>query len=130
FLDVYDKITAGKGSFTETKKTSGNFENISPMDLVQVLSISNKTCLFEMFGNDYLGKIYFEKGSVVHAECQKDKGLDAFYKLMEVEEGEFNIVDIPAESIPAKTIGKSTNQLLLDAAFLIDTKRNLKNKNH
>ncbi|MGB9731744.1 P-loop NTPase [Calditerrivibrio nitroreducens] len=130
FLDVYDKITAGKGSLTETKKTSGNFENISPMDLVQVLSFSNKTCLFEMFGNDYLGKIYFEKGSVVHAECQKDKGLDAFYKLMEVEEGDFNIVDIPAESIPAKTIGKSTNQLLLDAAFLIDTKRNLKNKNH
>ena len=82
-----------------------------------------------MFGNDNLGKIYFEKGSVVHAECQNSKGIEAFYKLMEIEEGEFNIVDIPAESIPTKTIAKATNQLLLDAAFLIDTKRNTKNKN-
>lgn len=64
-----------------------------------------------------------KKGSVVHAECKFKKGLDAFYSLMEIEEGEFSIVDIPSNNIPEKSISKATNQLLLDAAFLIDTKR-------
>ncbi len=124
FFDVYERITGGRESLAEVKKTDGNLENISPMDLVQVLSISNKTCVMEIFGLDNFGKIYFEKGAVVHAECKELKGLDAFYRLMEIEEGEFSITDIPQSNIPMKTIAKATNQLLLDAAFLIDTKRN------
>lgn len=124
FFDVYDRITGGRESLAEVKKTDGNLENISPMDLVQVLSISNKTCIMEIFGIDNFGKIYFEKGAVVHAECKELKGIDAFYRLMEIEEGEFIITDIPNSNIPMKTISKATNQLLLDAAFLIDTKKN------
>jgi|GEM_PF-236823 flagellar biosynthesis protein FlhG len=129
FFDAYDRITGGRESLAEIKRTVGDLNNISPMDLVQVLSISGKTCIIELFGNENFGKIYFEKGSVVHAECKFKKGLDAFYSLMEIEEGEFSIVDIPSNNIPEKSISKATNQLLLDAAFLIDTKRNINSKN-
>ncbi|MCX8084434.1 MAG: P-loop NTPase [Calditerrivibrio sp.] len=129
FFEIYERITGGKESITEVKKTEGNLENISPMDLVQVLSISNKICVLELVGNEISGKIYFDKGSVVHAESKNLSGLDAFYFLMELAEGEFLINDMPSSNITQRTISKSTNQLLLDSAFVIDTRKNLlKNK--
>lgn len=128
FFDIYEKITGGKESIEEVKKTEGNLKDISIMDLVQVLSISNKTCVIEIVGYNTHGTIYFDKGAVVHAACKNLVGLEAFYLLMEITEGEFIITEIPPISIQTKSITKSTNQLLLDAAFIIDTKRNL-NKN-
>ncbi|MCA1933626.1 MAG: DUF4388 domain-containing protein, partial [Calditerrivibrio sp.] len=125
FFDIYEKITSGKESIEEVKKTDGNLKDISVMDLVQVLSISNKTCILEIVGYNTHGTIYFDKGAVVDAACNNLSGLEAFYLLMDISEGEFIITEIPSNSIQTKSITKSTNQLLLDAAFIIDTKRNL-----
>ncbi|MEF3255177.1 MAG: P-loop NTPase [Deferribacterales bacterium] len=124
FFEIYDKITGGKESITEVKKTNGNLQDIGVMDLVQVLSISNKNCVMEIVGVSKYGKIYFEKGAVVHAVCDEKENLEAFYELMEIEKGEFIITEIPESQLSKKTINISTNKLLLDAAFIIDTKKN------
>jgi len=40
-----------------------------------------------------IAKLFFEDGSITHAEFNDLKGIDAFYEIIRIKEGEFSIFD-------------------------------------
>jgi response regulator RpfG family c-di-GMP phosphodiesterase len=70
---------------------SGDLENLGFADIVQVLSMGMKTACVTLRSNGSKGQIWFENGTVRHAESGKVKGEQAFYEMVRWTEGSFVI---------------------------------------
>jgi DNA-binding response OmpR family regulator len=55
---------------------TGTTDEISQVEMLQLLSSSNKTGVFTIIERDIVGKIYLRKGKIVNAELSGMKGLD------------------------------------------------------
>lgn len=93
---------------------------LSPADLIQLYSFKGETIVLEILRakNGEVGRIYFEKGKVMHAEAKKYKGKEAFHEIQSWESGIFK-TQLPKTEIP-HTIEESVDALLLEGAHLQD----------
>ncbi len=69
---------------------SGNLSMMAVAELVQTLYSSQKTGTLMLTNSDEQGRIYFQEGKVRHALVGKQKGEEAFYRLVTWSEGTFS----------------------------------------
>jgi DNA-binding response OmpR family regulator len=96
----------------------GTLSQMSFADLVQILSSSLKCVKITFTTKQMQGELYMNQGEIVHAVQGAVSGETAFYRLMRISEGEFEVV--PWSSFPQKTINLSVMGLLMEGARLDD----------
>lgn len=100
-----------RGGFT------GNLADMGVVDLVQTFEIGRKTGSIHLQG-DRDGRIYFRDGKVVDAELGRLKGENAFYRMLNTFEGNFD-VQFGAIDRPDR-IEVSTQGLLMEGMRRLD----------
>jgi len=96
----------------EESDLKGNLEQMHLPEVIQTLSMNQKTGGLKITSNNRVGKIYFENGEVIQALLGQFKGEEALYRILIWDEGlfEFDTSDAPNQS----PIGKSTTSLLME----------------
>lgn len=111
---LLEKRPPARGS----RGVTGSLHEMSLPDLIQILSTGQKSGLLYVRLPNGTGKIYLEKGQVVHAIYGELKGEEALYQLIPVTEGEFSLE--PDVKTPDRTIDMSTESLLLESMRRFD----------
>lgn len=87
-------------------------------DLVQLCALSTATSALKVNRGKRHGTMWFERGLVVHAECEGQTGTPAFFEILGWKDGAFT-VDRGATP-PRRTIGQRATELLIEALRLQD----------
>ncbi len=96
---------------------AGNLVDMGVVDLVQTFEIGRKTGTISIKG-DRVATIYFKEGRVIDAEMGRLKGENAFYRLLNATEGEFE-VQFTSLDRPER-IEVSTQGLLMEGMRRLD----------
>jgi len=97
---------------------TGNLENMSLPDIVQMLIVGLKTACITLHAPAGKGKLWFESGTLRHAEANADLGEPAFYEMLRWTEGSF-VVEHGVRS-PRETIDHDAMFLLMEGLRLLD----------
>ncbi|MGA1845595.1 AAA family ATPase [Deferribacter abyssi] len=120
FIDIYYRLFASKTNEKRLEKISGELKDFSFFDIIQISSASTKNIMIEFFSESGEGKIYFKNGRIVHAVIDNKEGVDAFYEISMMKDGEFYINEF--EEDIKETIDVKTDVLLLNSAYFTDVK--------
>lgn len=107
-----------------SKGFTGNIKDISLFDFLNIiyLSKSSKAINVEDPNTNNTGVIVFKDGEIIHAKLNNLEGEDAFYKIMEIDSGDFYDSEVPLKN-SVVTIKTPFNFLLMNAAKIIDEAR-------
>lgn len=103
---------------------TGNLEQLPLIDILRMLSSSERTGRLdlEQIGNS--GEIYLDQGSLVHAATANQIGEQAVYTMMGWMDGEFSFA--PDVDAPEESIELATEQILLEAARKMEEWKDIK----
>lgn len=104
----------------------GSLKELRLPDIIQLVSVTGKTGAFHLKRSADNGRIYLQKGEIVHAEHRDMRGEPALYSLAVWAEGSFNFV--PEEQAAERTITKSNTTLLMESAKRLDEWKILQRK--
>lgn len=99
----------------------GRLEEMSVIDLFQSLEMGQKSCSLTLLRGQEKCQIFLENGQVYDAVVGKVTGDDAVYKVVEWNEGTFEI-DFSEKSSQRRTT-RSTQGLLMEALRILDESR-------
>ncbi|MCX6087893.1 MAG: DUF4388 domain-containing protein [Caldiserica bacterium] len=109
----------------------GGLKDLSIEDLLQMVSLGEKTGELILSGETPLGKtsgkIYFEKGQVKNAETEDLKGEPAVIELLILKDGNFKFIPKDISQIE-KSIYKSVQDLLILSTSKLDEWNKIKDK--
>jgi len=93
---------------------SGVLRTVGLQDILQMECLARNSSVLEITTRTFQGRIFIERGQIIHAEAGECKGEDAFNHLLTLTGGEFNVQPFaqPAE----RTISGSWEFLLMEAA--------------
>ncbi|RPH65300.1 MAG: response regulator, partial [Myxococcaceae bacterium] len=100
-----------RGGFT------GSLSDLGVVDLVQTFEVGRKTGLIRLDG-ERSGTIYFRDGRVIDAELGRLAGENAFYRMLNTFEGDFEVQFVPVDR--TERIEVSTQGLLLEGMRRLD----------
>ena len=100
-----------RGGFT------GSLSDLGVVDLVQTFEVGRKTGLIHLDG-ERSGTIYFRDGRVIDAELGRLAGENAFYRMLNTFEGNFEVQFVPVDR--PERIEVSTQGLLLEGMRRLD----------
>ncbi len=106
-----EKRETTKGGF------SGSLADMGVVDLVQTFEIGRKTGTIAIQG-ERVGAIYFKEGRVIDAELGRLKGENAFYRMLNTFEGQFEVQFTPLDR--PERIEVSTQGLLMEGMRRLD----------
>jgi hypothetical protein len=92
----------------------GNLAQISLLDILRMLTSGRRSGRLEINHGGKSGELYLDNGLIVHAVSGTQLGESVVYSLMGWLEGDF--IFSPEISSPDRSIGTTTEQLLLEAA--------------
>jgi len=95
----------------------GTFHGIQVVDLIQMLHLARRSVTIEIHGAQP-ALVHLAGGEVVHAECAKRTGEEAFRLAMALRAGSFRTG--PADSNVATTITRPFTSLILDTLREVD----------
>jgi DNA-binding NarL/FixJ family response regulator len=88
-------------------------------DLIQIQSLARASQVLAIEHDGRLGRLWFVEGQVVHAECDRLIGTEAFFRLLKWPAGTFRVQ--PLEKVqPGRTIHSGTIELLMEGLRLAD----------
>jgi len=99
----------------------GRLEEMTVIDLLQSIEMGQKTCRLTLNNGNEKCEIFLEGGQVCDAASGKTSGDEAVYKVVEWNQGTFEI-DFNAKSSQRRTT-RSTQGLLMEALRLLDEAR-------
>lgn len=102
---------------------AGDLGAVSIFDAVQVVENSRLTGALALDGGTHKGRVLFNEGRIVGAECADARGETAFRLLVELASGSFDFVVSAAEN-PVTIQALSNTNLLLDTLRQLDEERN------
>ncbi|NCO27910.1 MAG: DUF4388 domain-containing protein [Caldiserica bacterium] len=109
----------------------GGLKDLSIEDLLQMVSLGEKTGELILSGETPLGKtsgkIYFEKGQVKNAETEDLEGEPAVIELLILKDGNFKFIPKDISQIE-KSIYKSVQDLLILSTSKLDEWNKIKDK--
>lgn len=91
----------------------GTLDNLSVPDVVQLVICRPSAMLMRIDSPHGTGSIEIESGNVIHAQANGVVGEEAFYDLMNWEEGHFEVVDVVG--VEQRTIALPLPALLMNA---------------
>lgn len=104
----------------------GSLAELHLPDIIQLISVSGKSGVFQLVDGAHHGRIYLHEGKIVHAELEDASGEEAVYALAIWSQGEFKFEAGVATEL--RTISKSNTNLLMEAARRLDEWRVLSKK--
>ncbi len=104
----------------------GSLSELSLPDVIQIVSVSGKTGVFEINRSGEVGKIYLRDGQIVDALVGALRGDNAVYEMAIWSEGEFSFIS--GEQTDNVTIHLSNANLMMEAARRLDEWRVLSRK--
>ncbi|XXT18540.1 response regulator [Sorangium sp. So ce429] len=116
FLRSVDEVLEGK-----RVGFSGAISVQTLPDIVQLYALSNATGVLRVRHRTGEGRIWFERGRIVHASTSTAVSVDAFYQVMLWNGGEFTMqLGLKA---PDQTIHASWTELIMESCRLMDERR-------
>ncbi|MFN0063484.1 MAG: response regulator [Myxococcaceae bacterium] len=110
--DRVDRTKETKGGF------SGSLVDMGVVDLVQTFEIGRKTGVLSLTSPRGAGAMFFREGRVIDAEWGQANGEAAFYRILNIPEGTFELQFVPVDR--AGQIETSTQGLLMEGMRRID----------
>lgn len=101
-----------------SRGVSGSLEEMSLPDIVQIMHQGRKSGKLKLTSGGKVGEVFFKEGAIVDARWQGTRGEEAFYALVGVSQGEFNI-DPEAEANET-SIQMGAEMLLLEGMRRLD----------
>ena len=92
----------------------GNLAQISLLDILRMLCSGNRTGRLDIQNAGKSGELFLVNGEIVHAVSGTQLGESGVYSLMSWLQGDFGFT--PGIAPPERSIGTTTEQLLLEAA--------------
>ena len=102
----------------ENEGFQGTVDGVDLTDIVQLNGLSRATAALKVTTGDQEGTIYFKDGTVVHAECGREEGENAFFTILGFNGG--SLQNIKAVQPPIVSIDKSIEALLFETAVRDD----------
>jgi two-component system chemotaxis response regulator CheB len=97
---------------------TGTLKIVRLDDLIQMCCLSGATITIQVSNQNHQGLIFIREGEIIHARCGELCGVDAFYRIMAWDNGDFTTIDgIPYETV---SIDANYQYLLIEAARLSD----------
>jgi hypothetical protein len=114
YMDFEDEFRVHESGF------SGNLKTLSMVEVVQTIMQFGKDGLLEIRDSDdsVIANAWFLNGEIVHAEFDRDIGVQAMYRIVNLDTGIFEFQN-DRES-PVHTIEQSTMSILLEACKQMD----------
>jgi len=112
FNVLHDLISWSREGFT------GALRQVGLQEIVQVECNGRHSSILEIRNPELRGQIYIEAGAVTHAAVGTLTGEPAFYRLLSLRGGEFELK--PFKAPPQRTIESRWELLLMDAARASD----------
>jgi CheY-like chemotaxis protein len=91
----------------------GVLRSVGLADLVQMECLARNSSILELYREQSLGRIYIEDGQIIHAVCGEISGEGAFYKLLALNGGAFELHEFTLP--PDRTINRTWEFLLAGA---------------
>lgn len=108
-----------KGAVGASTGVIGDLRNLGIPDIVQTLHLGLKTaCVTLKDSRGKEGRIYFENGRIRHCEAGSLSGEEAFYKLLNLQEGPFVIAH--GQTTQHRTIAMDEMQLMMEGLRRMD----------
>jgi hypothetical protein len=104
----------------------GSLAELHLPDIIQLISVSGKTGVFQLTDGALRGQIFLHEGRIVHAQLEDISGEEAVYALAIWSRGDFKFE--PGSASEVRTITKSNTNLLMEAARRLDEWRVLSKK--
>lgn len=104
------------------KIISGDLSSVSLFDIVQVVENSRITGILYIHAQAITGRIYFNMGQIADADTGQLRGIDAFRKFVDINEGMFEVEKSAAEFKQNINAMSNTN-LILDVLRELDEER-------
>jgi hypothetical protein len=101
---------------------AGDLSTVNIFDAVQVLENSRLTGALSIAGPDRRGRVLFNDGRIVDAECGEAKGTMAFRLVVEVTSGSFDF-EKAASEFPVRIQALSNTNLILDTLRQMDEEK-------
>ncbi len=99
---------------------SGDLSQMSAIELLQALELSQKSGLLKLTLPKGSAKILIKYGNLIRADYCSKSGKDAVFEILKEREGRFKFSpDLPEDKLKAPVIG-SLMEILLDASRMID----------
>jgi HD-GYP domain-containing protein (c-di-GMP phosphodiesterase class II) len=97
---------------------SGSLREMGLPDVVQILASGRKSGRLTLHSGDATGEVHFSEGQIHHARFGDHEGEEAFYRLLRLTEGEF---ELDPEAMPTRrTIEGTCEGLLLEGMRRFD----------
>ncbi len=119
--DLVKKEAGTRPAYVQEEGIKGSLKDMGLPDLLQVLNMGQKTALIYLTNGQEEGRVFMEKGEVVHGVYGPYEGEEAIYQLLKWEDGRFEIE--PDVSSPVRTVGLSVEELLLEGMKRMDEER-------
>jgi len=105
---------------------TGGLRQVNLQEVIQVECNGRHSSILEIRNPEMHGQIYIEAGAVTHAAVGDLAGEPAFYRLLSLRGGDFQVK--PFKSPPQRTIDTRWEFLLMDAARAADEETELTKK--
>ncbi|HLX96533.1 MAG TPA: DUF4388 domain-containing protein, partial [Verrucomicrobiae bacterium] len=105
-------------SWAHREGFSGALRQVGMQEVIQMECIGRHSSILEIRNRQLRGQIYIEAGAVTHAAVGTLVGVQAFYRLLSLKGGEFQVK--PFKPPPQRTIQERWELLLMDAARICD----------
>ncbi len=94
---------------------------MSLVDIIQIFHAERRTVAIHLGSEMGYGRVYMKDGSVVHASYREFTGVDAMYRLLAWNDGEFEVE--PGVEPPEHTINEQVDSLMLEGLRRLDESR-------
>lgn len=98
---------------------SGTVEHLAISDLLQILSLNGKDGSVHLREGDNRGRIDFEGGDIVHAECGRIRGTKALYRMLGWTRAEFRVVP-RSGGVAERSVDGPTAGVLMEGLVSLD----------
>jgi CheY-like chemotaxis protein len=113
-------------SWTHREGFSGALRHVTLPDVIQMECVGRRSSILEIRNVELRGQIFIESGAITHASAGALSGEPAFYKLLALHGGEFQLK--PYKAPPQRTIENRWEFLLMDAARAADEETDLRKR--
>ncbi len=105
-------------TWTPQEGFQGVLRRVGLQDVIQMECLGRNSSILEIHNQQLRGRVYIEAGRIIHAQAGDEAGENAFYKLLSLPSGEFQLhpFELPAK----RTIEGQWEFLLMEAARVRD----------